>query len=133
MSIVKNMVFYHNIWQMKENLDSMTKTEKNLTQIKKQKSFIKIFKMEAFQNLKISSRIGVGEKLMNTRDLPKACRRVKMAVRTPTKCKLEVIMDLKIGNWDKIKINNKKRRKTKFQIKILVRAKINSSRKRHKS
>ena len=130
MSIVKNMDFYHNIWQMKENLDSMTKTEKNLTlQIKKQKSFIKIFKMEAFQNLKISSRIGVGEKLMNTRDLPKACRRVKMAVRTPTptKCKLEVIMDLKIGNWDKMKIINKKRRKTKFQIKILVRAKINSS------
>ena len=64
---------------------------------------------------------------MNTRDLPKACRRVKMAVRTPTKCKLEVIMDLEIGNWDKMEINNKKRRKTKFQIKILVRAKINSS------
>ena len=130
MSIVKNMVFYHNIWQMKENQDSMTKTEKNLTlQIKKQKNFIKIFKREAFQNLKISSRIGVGEKLMNTRDLPKACRRVKMAVRTPTptKCKLEVIMDPEIGNWDKIKINNKMRRKTKFQIKILVHAKINSS------
>ena len=125
---MKKMDFYHNIWQMKENLDSMTKTEKNL-QIKKQKSFIKIFKMEAFQNLKISSRIGVGEKLMNTRDLPKACRRVKMAVRTPTptKGKLEVIMDLKIGNWDKIKINNKKRRKTKFQTKILVQVKINSS------
>jgi uncharacterized protein with von Willebrand factor type A (vWA) domain len=64
---------------------------------------------------------------MNIRDLPKACRRVKMAVRTPTKCKLEVRMDLKIGNWDKIKINNKMRRKTKFQIKILVHAKINSS------
>ena len=130
MNIVKNMVFYHNIWQMKENLDSMTKTEKNLTLlIKKQKSFIKIFKREAFQNLKKSSRIGVGEKLMNTRDLPKACRRVKMAVRTPTptKCKLEVIMDLEIGNWDKMEINNKKRRKTKFKIKILVQAKINSS------
>jgi len=66
---------------------------------------------------------------MNTHELPKACRRVKMAVRTPTptKCKLEVIMDLKIGNWDKMEINNKKSRKTKFQIKILVHTKINSS------
>ena len=134
MSFVQKMVFCHNIWKMRGNPDSQIKKDKGaLTQTVIFRSFVKIFFMEAFKNMKRSSRKRIT--IINTYDLPKPCSRVQMIARTPTKTKtkLRLRLLLIIGNWNPKIIKIKKMRPTKFQIKILVLVKTSSSNKRHGS